>query len=54
MRISIFFRDGGWWYRTPTTLCCGPFADPAECTRDALKMDVPPDEFFLREHTVAR
>jgi len=46
MRIYIFHKDGGWYYRNEKTLQCGPFADPAEATRDALKMDTPADEFF--------
>lgn len=46
MRIYIFHKSDGWYYRNEKTLQCGPFADPAECTRDALRMDLPADEFF--------
>lgn len=46
MSVYIFHGVNGWYWRGPSVNACGPFPTAAEATADALRLDVPADEFF--------
>jgi len=46
MSVYIFRGTHGWYWRGPSVNACGPFETAAQATADALRLDLPPDEFF--------
>lgn len=46
MSVYIFHGANGWYWRGDRVNACGPFPTAAQATADALKLDVPADEFF--------
>lgn len=46
MSVYIFRGQYGWYWRGESVNVCGPFETAAAATADALRLDVPADEFF--------
>lgn len=46
MSVCIFRGKNGWYWRGQSVNACGPFATAAAATADALRLDLPADEFF--------
>jgi hypothetical protein len=46
MSVYIFRGQHGWYWRSESVNCCGPFSTAAAATADALKLQIPAEEFF--------
>jgi len=46
MTARVWLGRAGWYWRGGSVNACGPFPTCAAATADALRLDVPPDEFF--------